>query len=140
VTYLNNRTRGQWRTHGRYLARESATENKAEAVGFNGERTAIEIVRDLEGWQTSGDQRVWKVILSPESGDRIDLPRLARDLVGQMAKDLGTDLEWIAVAYHNTEYPHVQMAIRGVRSDCQPLRLPRRTPARSYNKSHDYHA
>ncbi len=24
VTYLNNRTRGQWRAHGRYLARESA--------------------------------------------------------------------------------------------------------------------
>ena len=25
VTYLNNRTRGQWRAHGRYLARESAS-------------------------------------------------------------------------------------------------------------------
>ncbi len=25
VTYLNNKTRGQWQAHGRYLARESAT-------------------------------------------------------------------------------------------------------------------
>src|SRR5271156_1017954 len=25
VTYLNNKTRGQWKAHGRYLARESAT-------------------------------------------------------------------------------------------------------------------
>jgi len=35
VTYLNNRTRGQWRAHGRYLARESATECKAVEAGFN---------------------------------------------------------------------------------------------------------
>jgi type IV secretory pathway VirD2 relaxase len=125
VTYLNNRSRGQWRAHGRYLARESATESKAEAVGFNGERAAIELVRELDSWQTSGDQRVWKVILSPEFGDRIDLPRLARDLVGQMAKDLGTELEWIAVQHHNTEHPHVHMVIRGVASEGQPLQLRR---------------
>jgi hypothetical protein len=34
VTYLNNKTRGQWRAHGRYLAPESAThENPVEGVG-----------------------------------------------------------------------------------------------------------
>jgi len=42
-----------------------------------------------------------------------------------MANDLGTDLEWMAVAHHNTEHPHVHMAIRGVRNDGQPLRLRR---------------
>ncbi|MGA2746779.1 MAG: DUF3363 domain-containing protein [Candidatus Sulfotelmatobacter sp.] len=125
VTYLNNRTRGQWRAHGRYLARESATEGKAVEAGFNGDLEGVNIVRELERWQSSGDPRLWKVILSPEFGDRIELQWLARDLVGQMANDLGTDLEWIAVAHHNTEHPHVHMAIRGVRSDGQPLRLKR---------------
>src|SRR5271169_4369541 len=90
VTYLNNRTRGQWRAHGRYLARESATEGKAGEAGFNGDLDGVNVVRELERWQSSGDQRLWKVILSPEFGDRIDLQRLARDLVGQMANDLGT--------------------------------------------------
>jgi len=123
VTYLNNRTRGQWRAHGRYLARESATEGKAVEAGFNRDLDGVNIVRELERWQSSGDPRLWKVILSPEFGDRIDLKRLARDLVGQMANDLGTDLEWIAVAHHNTEHPHVHMVIRGVRSDGEPLRL-----------------
>src|SRR5208283_1947530 len=38
VTYLNNKTRGQWKAHGRYLARESAThENPIEGVGFGRE-------------------------------------------------------------------------------------------------------
>jgi type IV secretory pathway VirD2 relaxase len=34
-----------------------------------------------------------------------------------MENDLGTDLEWIAVAHHNTEHPHLHMVIRGVGSD-----------------------
>jgi type IV secretory pathway VirD2 relaxase len=125
VTYLNNRTRGQWRAHGRYLARESATEGKAGEAGFNGDLDGVNVVRELERWQSSGDQRLWKVILSPEFGDRIDLQRLARDLVGQMANDLGTDLEWIAVGHHNTEHPHLHIVIRGVRNDGQPLRFMR---------------
>ena len=53
VTYLNNRTRGQWKAHGRYLARESATfENDAKAVGFSWESNAIDIAAQLE---SSGD-------------------------------------------------------------------------------------
>src|SRR5580658_2809132 len=65
-TYLNNRTRGQWRAHGRYLARESATEGKAVEAGFNRDLDSANVIRELERWQTSGDQRLWKVILSPE--------------------------------------------------------------------------
>jgi hypothetical protein len=125
VTYLNNPMRGQWRAHGSYLARESATEGKAVEAGFNRELEGVNVVRELERWQSSGDPRLWKVILSPEFGDRIDLQRLTRDLVRQMANDLGTDLEWIAVAHHNTEHPHLHMVIRGVRSDGQPLQLRR---------------
>src|SRR5579863_5739578 len=46
VTYLKNKVRGQWKAHGRYLARESATfENDARAVGFSGENDAVVIVR-----------------------------------------------------------------------------------------------
>src|ERR1700683_5350087 len=48
VTYLKNRTRGQWRAHGRYLARESATfENDAKAVGFSKGNEAVEIARQF---------------------------------------------------------------------------------------------
>jgi len=51
VTYLKNKTRGQWKAHGRYLARESATfKNDAEAVGFSRENEAADIARD--SWKT----------------------------------------------------------------------------------------
>jgi type IV secretory pathway VirD2 relaxase len=123
ITYLNNRTRGQWRAHGRYLAREGATAGKSNEVGFNRDRSGIDVTSELRRWQSSGDPRLWKVILSPEFGDRIDLQRLTRDLVDRMALDLGTDLEWIGVAHHNTEHPHVHIVIRGIRSDRQPIHL-----------------
>ena len=126
VTYLNNKTRGQWQAHGRYLARESATfENDVKAVGFNRESDGIDIVRQLEGWQGAGDERLFKLIVSPEFGDRVDLSRLTRKLIEQMEEDLGTDLEWVAVEHHNTEHPHVHIVVRGVRGDGQSLRLSR---------------
>ncbi len=126
VTYLNNKTRGQWQAHGRYLARESATlENDAKAGGFNRENDGIDIVRQLEGWQRAGDERMFKLIVSPEFGDRVELSRLTRGLIEQMEEDLGTDLEWVAVEHHNTEHPHVHVVVRGVRSDGQSLRLSR---------------
>jgi len=44
VTYLNNKTRGQWQAHGRYLARESATfESDVKAVGFDRENDGIDV-------------------------------------------------------------------------------------------------
>jgi type IV secretory pathway VirD2 relaxase len=41
-----------------------------------------------------------------------------------MEKDLGMDLEWLAVAHFNTGHPHVHIALRG-RTDAGPLRLDR---------------
>ena len=126
VTYLKNRIRGQWRAHGRYLARESATfDNDAKAVGFNRESSAVNVVSQLENWQGAGDELLWKLIVSPEFGDRVDLSRLTRDLIKQMEKDLGTELEWAAVEHHNTEHPHVHMVVRGIRNDGGSLRLSR---------------
>jgi hypothetical protein len=72
VTYLNNKTRGQWQAHGRYLARESATfADDAKAVGFNRENDGIDIVRQLGGWQGAGDERLFKLQRSRRCGPAI---------------------------------------------------------------------
>jgi hypothetical protein len=42
-----------------------------------------------------------------------------------MEHDLGTQLEWVAAIHHNTEHPHVHIAVRGVDDKGMPLRLPR---------------
>ena len=126
VTYLKNKVRGQWKAHGCYLARETATfENDVKGVGFSSESNAVDLAEELTHWQAAGDQQLWKVILSPEFGDRVNLPRLTHEMIKQMEKDLGTELEWVAAEHHNTEHPHVHVVIRGVRDDGETLRMNR---------------
>src|SRR6202171_5594570 len=40
-------------------------------------------------------------------------------------RDMETQLEWIAAVHHNTEHPHVHIAVRGVDQMGMPVRIPR---------------
>lgn len=98
VTYCSNRTPGQWYAHGRYIEREGG---------------AGEIASTLAGWQKAGDERMFKIIVSPEFGERMDLEQHARDLMAQMSRDLGVPLEWVSAVHRNTDHPHIHIALRG---------------------------
>ena len=126
--YTANKTAGQWKAHGRYIARESAggaAQPQVMSHRASGGGAPVEPARELERWQREGDPRLWKLIVSPEFGERLDLHLLTRDLMGRMEKDLGTKLEWVAVTHFNTEHPHVHVALRGIREDKSALDLPR---------------
>ena len=124
VTYAPNRVTGHWRAHGRYIARESASLQKEEA-GFSAETTGVDIASKLHEWQEGGDPRLWKLIISPEFGERLDLPRLTRDVMSRVQSDLRTSLEWVAVAHFNTEHPHVHVALRGLDTRAEEFKLDR---------------
>jgi hypothetical protein len=83
-----------------------------------------DVPRTLARWQAAGDPRLFKIIVSPEIGERIDMVTLIRSLMARMARDLETPLEWVAAVHTNTEHPHAHVALRGVRGDGQELRLP----------------
>jgi type IV secretory pathway VirD2 relaxase len=126
IVYSKNSTKGQWRAHGRYLARENATlERSAGTPGFSAGREAIDIAGELERWRAARDPLLWKLIISPEFGDRADLPELTRDLMKRVSRDLKTELEWVAVVHQNTEHPHVHIALRGITADGKQLKLDR---------------
>ena len=129
VTYARNVVKGHWRAHGRYITRESAS-GESTAVGFDQTQQSIDVPSKLERWQAAQDARLWKIIISPEFGERLDLTRLTRDLLSRIEKDLHTQLEWVAVAHFNTEHPHVHVALRGVAQDGGEIHL-----ARDYVKS-----
>ena len=125
VTYSPNRIRGQWAAHGRYIARGNATKEAAsKEAGFSADADRIDIAKKLNEWQSAGDQRLFKMIVSPEFGERLDLRRHTRDLLARMEQDLGLRLEWAAVVHFNTDHPHVHVALRG-KTDAGPLRLDR---------------
>jgi type IV secretory pathway VirD2 relaxase len=124
VTYAKNAVKGHWRAHGRYIARESAA-GESKAVGFDQEQHGIDVISALGRWQAVQDARLWKIIISPEFGERLDLTRLTRDLMGRLEKDLHVQFEWVAVAHFNTEHPHVHVALRGVGRNGEEIRLAR---------------
>ena len=125
MMYAKNATRGQWKAHGRYIARESASQARVVEAGFDATEHGINIAARLDQWQSAGDERMWKVIVSPEFGDKIDLTQLTRDLMKRMTRDLDTRLEWIAAAHFNTDNPHVHIALRGVGENGKSFRLER---------------
>ena len=124
VSYSSNRVAGHWRAHGRYIARESASQ-ETEKAGFGAETTGVDIASELRNWQDGADPRLWKLIISPEFGERLDLQRLTRDVMGRMESDLHTSLEWVAVSHFNTEHPHVHLALRGVDTNGEEFKLDR---------------
>ena len=126
VSYSANKNPGQWKAHGRYVARESATQGgRAAHAGFNAAKQNLNIAATLGNWQRAGDERLFKIIVSPEFGDRLNLQQHTRELMKRIERDLRAQLQWVAAVHHNTEHPHVHIAVRGIDDKGMPLRLPR---------------
>jgi hypothetical protein len=96
-----------------------------QSSGFGSEGSDIDIPKVLGSWQKAGDPRLFKLIISPEFGERLDLKTHTRNLMERMERDLGTKLEWVAIIHRNTEHPHVHVALRGIDERGIALRLPR---------------
>jgi len=124
VSNSSNRVAGHWGAHGRYIARESASK-EPEKSGFGAETIGVDIASELRNWQDGADPRLWKLIISPEFGERLDLQRLTRDMMSRMESDLHTSLDWVAVSHFNTEHPHVHVALRGVDTNGDEFKLDR---------------
>jgi type IV secretory pathway VirD2 relaxase len=71
------------------------------------------------------EKRQFRFIVSPQDGAQFDLTELARQLMGQVEKDMGRRLTWAAVNHHNTDNPHVHIVVRGVDRDGDEFRIDR---------------
>ncbi len=123
VGYVRAAKRGAWRAHGAYLTREGAQREGARGLGFDATREDLDVAGTLGAWQAAGDRVLWKAIVSPEQGARLDLRGHARALVAAMERDLGTRLEWVGIDHHNTDNPHLHLLIRGRDARGRPLTL-----------------
>jgi len=110
--------------HLSYLRREGVTRDgeKARLFGPGTENTDADAFAE----RCQGDRHHFRFIVSPDDAlEMADLRSFTRDLVGQMEKDLGTRLDWVAVDHWNTEHPHVHLIVRGVRDDGEDLVIAR---------------
>ena len=123
VSYQANQHKDQWKAHGRYLARKGAQQAQERGLGFDQHEEAINIVETLSGWQEAGDPRLWKVIISPEEGHRLDLKEHVRSVMENVERDMKRKLQWVAVDHYNTEHPHAHVSIRGLCKNGAVLRI-----------------
>jgi type IV secretory pathway VirD2 relaxase len=74
----------------------------------------------------AGDRHHFRFIVSPEdAAEMADLRAFTRELMTQAEADLGTRLDWVAVAHWNTDNPHVHVLVRGVTEDGADLVISR---------------
>jgi type IV secretory pathway VirD2 relaxase len=60
------------------------------------------------------EERFYKVILSPENGDKLDMERYTKDFMKNLEMSEGRDFKWAATVHYDTEHPHAHILIRGI--------------------------
>jgi type IV secretory pathway VirD2 relaxase len=120
---------GKLMAHAQYLERDGAAREGERGRFFDCERDVADDARErLEHWGAD-DKRHFRLMLAPESGARLeegdDLKDFTRSTMERIERDLGVELDWLAVDHHNTDNPHVHVIVRGVRRDGAELLLPR---------------
>jgi hypothetical protein len=110
--------------HITYLKRDGVTRDGAEARMFDAASDKVD-ERAFAG-RCGDDRHHFRFIISPEDAAELgDLRTFTRELMSDVARDLGTKLDWIAVDHWNTDNPHIHVLIRGRAEDGQDLVISR---------------
>jgi len=110
--------------HLTYLRRDGVTRDGEKARLFGPEGDDVDARAFSE--RCEDDRHHFRFIVSPEDAvDMADLKDHARELMGQMEKDLGTKLDWVGVDHWNTDNPHIHIILRGRTDDGQDLVISR---------------
>ena len=136
VRYSSSRTPGGWKAHGIYVERESAKadlqekgKDRLEADPRILDADRLGLAKDhplgslADGWQKAGDQRIFKIIVSPEDAN-VDFQKTAKDMIARIEQQTGSSVEWGGVVHRNTDHPHAHILVRGKLLTGEPLRLP----------------
>lgn len=111
-------------THLSYLRRDGVTRDGAPGRMFDANGDGVDAKTFAERCQ--GDRHHFRLIVAPHDATELsDLRAFTRDLMADVARDLGTELDWIAIDHWNTEHPHVHVLLRGRADDGADLVISR---------------
>ena len=117
--------------HMAYLKRDGVTRDGTEARMFDANSNATDERAFAE--RCKDDRHHFRFIVSPEDAAELEnLRAFIRELLGDVERDLGTKLDWVAVDHWNTDNPHVHVLIRGRADDGQDLVISRAYISRGF--------
>lgn len=132
VTKLGNGAKGREKAtaHLKYLLRDGAQKEGESAILFdkNTEQTSPEVSKkppeaaDFIA-KCEDDKHMFRIILSPENGAKLDLKSYTQSVMERMERDVKAELDWVAVVHKNTDNPHVHIVLRGKINGDQDLYL-----------------
>jgi type IV secretory pathway VirD2 relaxase len=110
--------------HITYLRREGVTREGNDTRMFDAASDPADEGAFAE--RCKDDRHHFRFIISPEDAAEMDdLRAFTRELMIDVARDLGTRLDWVAVDHWNTDNPHVHVLIRGRADDGRDLVISR---------------
>jgi type IV secretory pathway VirD2 relaxase len=106
--------------HLAYLKRDGVTRDGRDAEMFDARSDQADGAAFAA--RCEDDRHHFRFIVSPEDADQMaDLRAFTRELMGDVARDLETGLDWVAVDHWNTDNPHIHVLVRGRLADGQDL-------------------
>ena len=117
--------------HITYLKRDGVARDGTEARMFDAKSDVADERAFAE--RCADDRHHFRFIISPEDATQLEnLRTFTRELMGDVERDLGTKLDWLAVDHWNTDNPHVHVLIRGRGDDGQDLVISRAYISRGF--------
>jgi type IV secretory pathway VirD2 relaxase len=110
--------------HVAYLRRDGVTRDGDDAQLFDARGDRADGARFAAS--CAEDRHHFRFIVSPEEASELEnLKDFTRDLMRDVAKDLDTGLDWVAVDHWNTDNPHVHILLRGTNDRGEDLVIDR---------------
>lgn len=94
-----------------YLQKETKSLDGEIGIFYNEDRKGVGGFKFAE--ELMKDRHHFRIILSPDNGRKMDLTEHTREVMKQLEKDLGTNLQWMAVNHYDGKKPHVHIIVRG---------------------------
>lgn len=110
--------------HIAYLKRDGVSRDGKDAGLFGAGSDLVD--GDAFAERCEEDRHHFRFIVSPEDAAELeDIRTFTRELMDDMAHDLDTRLDWVALDHWNTDNPHVHILMRGRSADGKDLVIDR---------------
>lgn len=110
--------------HLSYLRREGVSQDGRDPAMFDAAGDGCDV--NAFAQRCAGDRHHFRFIVSPEDAAEMeDLRAFTRELMTDVAGDLDTHLDWVAIDHWNTDNPHIHILLRGVSDDGTDLVIDR---------------